>query len=92
MANLGPSEKLLRTFLSGEIGWDEFSRSYRKELQESDTVDRRNRVIKNHGQKFTLRLLQRLARRFPVTLLCHCKEDEAHCYRHVLRRILQGKI
>ena len=92
MPNLGPSEKLLRAFLSGGIEWDEFSRCYRKELQESESIDRRNRVIKNHGQKFTLRLLQQLARRFPVTLLCHCKEDEAHCHRHVLRRVLEGKV
>jgi uncharacterized protein YeaO (DUF488 family) len=92
MANLGPSEKLLRAFLSGVIGWDEFSRCYRKELQQSDTIDQRNRIIKNHGQKFTLRLLQRLARRLPVTLLCHCQEDEAHCHRHILRRVLEGKI
>jgi len=92
MANLGPSEKLLRAFLSGTIEWEAFGRGYRKELEESDTIDRRNRTIKNHGQKFTLRLLQKLAGRFPVTLLCHCHEDEAHCHRHILRRVLQGKI
>src|SRR2546423_11624152 len=61
MANLGPSETLLRAGLAGKIGWVEFSRRYRKELFEGGTVDRRNRTIKNHGQKFTLRLLQKLA-------------------------------
>src|SRR6266566_977600 len=83
MANLGPSEKLLREFQSGLIGWDEFSRRYLKELRESDTLDRRNRTIKNHGQKFTLRLMQTLGTRTNVTLLCHCSEEETHCHRHL---------
>src|SRR5262245_6387709 len=59
MANLGPSETLLRDVLAGRIGWDEFGRRYRRELFEGGTIDRKNRTIKNHGQKFTLRLLQR---------------------------------
>ena len=92
MANLGPSEKLLRDFQSGSIGWTEFSRRYRKELLESGEIDRRNRTIKNHGQKFTLRLLQELGKRTNITLLCHCAEVEPHCHRHVLRRALEGKV
>jgi len=92
MANLGPSEKLLREFQSGKIGWSEFSRRYLEELRESGTIDRRNATIKNHGQKFTLRLLQTLGRRTTVTRLCHCAEDAAHCHRHLLRRVLQGKV
>jgi uncharacterized protein YeaO (DUF488 family) len=92
MANLGPSEKLLREFQSGSIRWGEFSQRYRKELVQSDTIDQRNRTIKNHGQKFTLRLLQTLAQRTTVTLLCHCDENEAHCHRHLLRRVLEWKV
>jgi uncharacterized protein YeaO (DUF488 family) len=92
MANLGPSETLLRDMQSGRISWGEFSGRYRKELYESGPVDRKNKTIKNHGQKFTLRLLQELAKRGTVTLLCHCAEDESYCHRHVLRRILEGKI
>ena len=92
MANLGPSEKLLRDAQSGEIGWGEFSRKYRKELFEGGTIDARNTTIKNHGQKFTLRLLQKLATRGAVTVMCHCDEDQLHCHRHILRKILMGKI
>lgn len=92
MANLGPSEKLLRAFQSGSVGWSEFSRCYRRELLESGGVDRRNSTIKNHGQKFTLRLLQELGRRAAVTLLCHCAEDEPHCHRHVLRKVLEAEV
>ena len=92
MANLGPSEKLLREFQSGSLGWGEFSRRYRKELLQSETIDQRNPTIKNHGQKFTLRLLQTLGKRTTVTLLCHCAEDEPHCHRHLLQTVLEGKV
>jgi uncharacterized protein YeaO (DUF488 family) len=92
MANLGPSEALLRSVQTGKITWAEFGRRYREELFESDALDRRNRTIKNHGQKFTLRLLQELAKRQTVTVMCHCAENESHCHRHILQKILDGKI
>ena len=92
MANLGPSEVLLREMQAGRITWNEFGRRYREELFEVGAVDRRNKTIKNCGQKFTLRLLQKLAKREVVTLMCHCAEDELHCHRHVLRNVLEGKV
>ena len=49
-------------------------------------VDARSRTIKNHGQKFTLRLLKRLAEKGTVTVMCHCAEDEQHCHRHELQK------
>jgi len=90
MANLGPSEELLCAF--EKIGWREFSRRYKAEMTGSDNgdgLDSRNRVVKNHGQKFTLRLLAELSRREDVTLLCHCAEDEPHCHRHLLRALVE---
>ena len=92
MANLGPSEELLRAF--DKIGWREFSRRYKAEMTgtdraSADGLDSRNRVIKNHGQKFTLRLLGELSRRENVTLLCHCAENEPHCHRHLLRALIE---
>ena len=51
-------------------------------------IDKRNRNIKNHGQKFTLRLVKQLARLGRVTLLCHCAENQTRCHRHVLRKLL----
>ena len=92
MPNLGPSEHLLRAFQSGSIPWREFRHRYREELFEDGTIDRRNGTIKNHGQKFTLRLLQKLAERSDITLLCHCVEDTQECHRHVLSEVLNGKI
>jgi uncharacterized protein YeaO (DUF488 family) len=92
MANLGPSEALLRAALAGKITWADFSRRYRKELFEPGTIDRRNRIIKNHGQKFTLRLLQNLAKHGTITVMCHCAENEPNCHRHILQRILTAKV
>lgn len=92
MANLGPSEQLRSEFLSSKITWAEFSDRYRKELREGGSIDRRNKKIKNHGQKFTLRLLQYLAQNQTVTLLCHCAEDEKHCHRHLLKALLEKSV
>jgi uncharacterized protein YeaO (DUF488 family) len=92
MANLGPSEELLRSAQARRITWADFGRRYRKELFEPGTIDRRNRTIRNHGQKFTLRLLQELAKRGTITLMCHCPEEEQHCHRHILQSVLQHKV
>jgi len=92
MANLGPSEQLRDAILAGKISWSEYSRRYRKELLEPGGVDGRNQRIKNHGQKFTLRLLQHLAEKQTVTFLCHCAEQEKHCHRHLLKAFLEKKI
>ena len=51
-------------------------------------IDSRSRSIKNHGQKFTLRLLKKLARSRHVTLMCHCAEDQNRCHRHELRQLI----
>ena len=92
MPNLGPSEELRDAILGGRISWSEYRRRYLKELLEPGGVDARNERIKNHGQKFTLRLLQNLATKQAVTLLCHCAEEERHCHRHLLKALLEKKI
>ena len=90
--NLGPREKLHRAFLAGKLTWADFSRRYRAELFNSGSADASNRTIKNHGQKFTLRLLQRLAQDTTITILCHCSEDQLHCHRHILEKVLSSPI
>lgn len=92
MANLAPSEALLAAVQNGSITWGVFGRRYRHELREGGGVDRRNRTIKNHGQKFTLRLLQKLGHGQNVTLMCHCDEDAKECHRHLLQKALRSKI
>lgn len=88
MANLGPSERLLGRFKRGEISWREFAKTYRAEMASSPDTDCANATIKNHGQKFTLRLIAKLAQRENVTLLCHCAEDAKECHRFVLADLL----
>jgi uncharacterized protein YeaO (DUF488 family) len=92
MPNLAPSEALMRSAQSGLITWSEFSRRYRRELTETGSIDKRNRVIKNHGQKFTLRLLQKLGKSQNVTLMCHCDEDQQQCHRHLLKKVLASNL
>ena len=92
VASLGPSERLLRNFQKGTLSWAAFSKEYRDELFMSGRIDTRSKTIKNHGQKFTLRLLKQLGRRGTITLMCHCAEDEPRCHRHELRRLLKSRI
>ena len=88
MPSLGPSERTLRSMQKGAISWARFSREYRNELFLDGPIDSKSRTIKNHGQKFTLRLLKRLAGRGTVTILCHCAEAERYCHRHLLRALI----
>ena len=88
MPSLGPSEQLLRAVQSGKKSWAQFSREFVSELFMDGPIDSRSRTIKNHGQKFTLRLIKDLARKGNVTLMCHCAEDQQHCHRHLLQRLI----
>jgi uncharacterized protein YeaO (DUF488 family) len=92
MANLGPSEALLRRFQrSGDTAqsWRAFAKAYEQEIFAPARFDGSNPTIKNHGQKFTLRLLKALSRRQNVTLMCHCAEEQAHCHRHLLKKLIE---
>ena len=75
MPSLGPSERLLRDGQAHRLTWAKFSREYRHELFIDGSLDKANRTIKNHDQKFTLRVLESLAKRGNVTLMCHCAEN-----------------
>lgn len=89
MANLGPSERLLKAMLAGKITWRAFAKKYREELFAPAATDAGNATIKNHGQKFTLRLVAKLATRGNVTLLCHCAEETKECHRFLLRELIE---
>ena len=90
MPSLAPSERLLRNGQAGRITWAQFLREYRRELFLDGPIDRRSRTIKNHGQKFTLRLLKQLARKGNVTVMCHCAEDQVQCHRHALKKAIES--
>jgi uncharacterized protein YeaO (DUF488 family) len=90
MPSLGPSERLLRATQSGQFSWAQFARQFKRELFMDGPIDARSRTIKNHGQKFTLRLVKQLARKGNVTLMCHCAEDQDRCHRHVLQALIRS--
>ena len=91
MPTLGPSEQLLKDVQTGRIPWATFCSRYRTELFMDGPIDSRSRSIKNHGQKFTLRLIKRLTRSGHVTLMCHCAEDQDRCHRHLLRNLILSR-
>jgi uncharacterized protein YeaO (DUF488 family) len=91
MPSLAPSEALLRRAQAGRIPWRRFIQEYRQELFLDGPIDARSRTIKNHGQKFTLRLLKALARSSRITLMCHCAEDQRQCHRHELRKVILSR-
>lgn len=84
MPSLGPSEELLKAVQGGDIDWKTFTRRYREELFLDGPIDARSQTIKNHGQKFTLRLLSALGQKTNVTLMCHCADDAKQCHRFLL--------
>jgi hypothetical protein len=58
----------------------------------SGSGDQHNSLIKNHGQKFMICLLQKQEQRNPIALMCHCEEDQQQCHRHILKATLDGKV
>lgn len=89
VASLGPSEPLLKAVMKGAVTWAEFSRRYRREMFAPAAMDAANATIKNHGQKFTLRLVAKLAEKQDVTLLCHCAEEATQCHRFLLQKLIE---
>ena len=89
MPSLGPSERILKAVQSGRLTWAAFTREFKKELFLDGPIDARSRVVKNHGQKFTLRLIKRLSQQGHVTMMCHCDEAQEQCHRHILRSVIE---
>lgn len=88
MPSLGPSEGLLRGVQSGKISWGEFKKHYKNEILLSETIDKQNKTIRNHGQKYTLRLIRALLKKQNVTIMCHCSTDEKHCHLRILEKLI----
>lgn len=88
MPSLAPSERLLKTAQAGRISASEFFRRYRKEMLLDGPIEARSPNVGNHGQEFTLRLLQKLARKGSFTVMCHCPEGSERCHRSVLKKLI----
>lgn len=92
LANLGPSENLLKAFQVGKMNWSTFQQSYKSELFNSADLDRNNRTIKNYGQKFTLKLIKELAQGHAIALMCHCDTNEKECHLRVIEQIMRSRV
>ena len=88
MANLGPSERLKNSGIA-DTSWQEFKRQYEREIYGIGTAAQGNKTIRNHGQKFTLRLIKRLAQKQTGTLMCHCEEAQKNCHRFLLKDLIK---
>src|SRR3954469_25712040 len=88
VASLGPSEELLRKH--SQMPWKEWSAGYRGEVLPK-AGEKQNPLIRNAGQKFTLRLIKHLAAKQNVTLLCHCAPGKTDCHRFLLRDLIRSR-
>lgn len=75
---LAPSKKLFQEFRSGQKTWEQFKKSYRKEMA---NVDCRQAII----------LLIELAKKTPIAIGCYC-EEESYCHRSILYQLVQESI
>lgn len=88
--SLAPSETLLHQFQSGQITWKQFEREYKNEMLKGygDESDRNPRM-RNSGQKYFIRMVQKLAEEGTITLICSCPASAIECHRHLLRNLLE---
>jgi len=69
--------------------WKKFTRLYKEELLPDDRNDKNNKTIRNHGQKFPLRLIARLAKKQTITLMCHCDTGQEQCHLRILEKLIK---
>ena len=73
---LGPSKELLQDWREKKISWEEYKSRYLEEMS-------------GQGQREKIQELAGRASRGTMTLLCFEPEDEPHCHRHLLRRLIE---
>ncbi|MFN3422051.1 MAG: DUF488 domain-containing protein [Armatimonadota bacterium] len=76
---LGTEPELIKAWKEGSISWDEFAHRYETQI----ATDPQAQAALNE-------LAQR-ATHETITLLCSC-EDEAHCHRTLLKRMIERQI
>jgi uncharacterized protein YeaO (DUF488 family) len=78
LRELGPVLPLMRGFLGGRVAWTNYRRRYLAGLKRPEAQAAVEEVLA-------------LARRRPVTLLCHCA-NEQRCHRSLLRAYLARRL
>lgn len=70
-----PSKQLLMEWKAGEIDWDAYVAWYSFDMG---------------LQHKAIAALAKESRLETITLLCHEPEGDAHCHRHILKRLVEG--
>ena len=73
MKVLAPSATLLSDWKDGRISWDEYEDRYRAEMA---------------SQRAVIATLAFRARYCTVTLLCYEREEDPHCHRYLLKKLI----
>ena len=74
--NLAPSKKLLKDWKDGKITWQQYELRYSAEMRDQQEV---------------IQELANLAASGIITLLCFEKEDNPHCHRHLLKKMIENQ-
>jgi len=78
LKNLAPSKELISDWKKREqkISWEEFTLRYHEEMR---------------GQREAIKKLAQRAKRGTITLLCHEREDNPSCHRHLLKKLIENE-
>ena len=75
--SVAPSRELLRDWKDGRISWLEYEKRYLAEICQ---------------QEEEIRRLAQMAFCGTITLLCFEPEEEPHCHRHLLKRLVEERM
>ena len=74
LKEVAPSVELLHDWKAGNISWAEYKKRYHQEmLQQQDKI---SKLAKRASCK-------------TITLLCFEREDNPHCHRHLLKKLIE---
>jgi len=74
LKDVAPSVDLLRDWKTGNISWAEYEKRYHQEmLQQREMI---GELAERANSKI-------------ITLLCFEREDNPHCHRHLLKRLIE---
>ena len=74
LKDVAPSIELLKDWKASKISWAEYEKRYYQEMAQ------RQQQIKKLAEK---------AANNTITLLCFEREDNPHCHRHLLKRMIE---
>ncbi len=74
LKEVAPSVELLHDWKASNISWNEYKNRYYKEMaQQQETI---SKLAKKASDK-------------TITLLCFEREENSHCHRHLLKKLIE---